>query len=195
LGYSTTYKEWLKGVDTPDDLTAVLNLNKANPRFFEENLARGWENHQVMMPEHIWKGQDPKTFTNFDLAKGWPVGTGAYKLVSSSPQQMVYDRRDDWWGAKTGFKPLPAPERIILIPASSDEATAQLYIGNKADSGNPLQPATFEAGWSGLPLSALLPIYSWAVASSLDAGIRMIRSGAGSGLKPVLAPHQSSRRS
>jgi peptide/nickel transport system substrate-binding protein len=145
LQYSTVYKEWLKGVDTPDDLTAVLNLNKANPRFFEENLARGWENHQVMMPEHIWKGQDPKTFTNFDLAKGWPVGTGAYKLVASSPQQMVYDRRDDWWAAQSGFKPLPAPERIILIPAASDEATAQLYIGNKADSGNPLQPATFEA--------------------------------------------------
>ena len=145
LTYSTVYKEWLKGVDTPDELTAVLNLTKPNPRFFEENLARGWENHQVVMPEHIWRGQDPKTFTNFDLAKGWPVGTGAYKLVSSSPQQMVYDRRDDWWGAKTGFKPLPGPERIILIPAASDEATAQLYIGNKADSGNPLQPATFEA--------------------------------------------------
>jgi peptide/nickel transport system substrate-binding protein len=145
LLYSTVYKEWLKGVDTPDELTAVLNLNKPNPRFFEENLARGWENHQVMMPQHIWKGQDPKTFTNFDLSKGWPVGTGAYKLVASSAQQMVYDRRDDWWGAKTGFRPLPAPERIILVPASSDEATAQLYIGNKADSGNPLQPATFEA--------------------------------------------------
>jgi peptide/nickel transport system substrate-binding protein len=145
LMYSTVYKEWLKNVDTPDDLTAVLNLNKPNPRFFEENLARGWENHQVIMPMHIWQGQDPKTFTNFDLAKGWPIGTGAYKLVASSAQQMVYDRRDDWWGAATGFKPLPQPQRIILIPAASDEATAQLYIGNSADSGNPLQPATFEA--------------------------------------------------
>jgi peptide/nickel transport system substrate-binding protein len=145
LLYSTIYKEYLKNVDTPDDLTAVLNLNKTNPRFFQENLALGHENHQVMLPEHIWKNQDPKTFTNFDLAKGWPVGTGAYKLVASSAQQMVFDRRDDWWGSKTGFKPQPAPERVILIPAASDEATAQLYIGNKADSGNPLQPATFEA--------------------------------------------------
>jgi peptide/nickel transport system substrate-binding protein len=145
LQYSTIYKEYLKNVDTPDELTAVLNLNKPNPRFFQENLALGHENHQVILPEHIWKNQDPKTFTNFDLAKGWPVGTGAYKLVATSAQQMVFDRRDDWWAAKTGFKPLPAPERVILIPAASDEATAQLYIGNKADSGNPLQPATFEA--------------------------------------------------
>ncbi|MGI9146579.1 MAG: ABC transporter substrate-binding protein [Chloroflexota bacterium] len=145
LMYATIYKEYLKNVETPDDLTAVLNLNKPNPRFFQENLALGHENHQVILPEHIWKTQDPKTFTNFDLAKGWPIGTGAYKLVATSAQQMVFDRRDDWWAVKTGFKPAPAPERIILIPAASDEATAQLYIGNKADSGNPLQPATFEA--------------------------------------------------
>jgi peptide/nickel transport system substrate-binding protein len=145
LMYSTIYKEWLKSVDTPDDLTAVLNLNKPNPRFFQQNLALGHENHQVILPAHIWQGQDPKTFTNYDPAKGWPVGTGAYKLVATSAQQMVFDRRDDWWAAKTGFKQPPAPQRIILIPAASDEATAQLYIGNKADSGNPLQPATFEA--------------------------------------------------
>jgi len=145
LAYATIYKEYLKGVDTPDDLTAILNLTKPAPRFFQQNLALGHENHQVILPAHIWQGQDPKTFTNFDLAKGWPVGTGAYKLVASSAQQQVYDRRDDWWGAKTGFMPLPAPQRIVLVPGPDDQSTAQLYIGNKADSGNPLQPATFEA--------------------------------------------------
>lgn len=145
LLYSTIYKEWLKNVETPDDLTAVINLNKPGPRFFHENLALGHENHQVILPAHIWQGKDPKTFTNFDLEKGWPIGTGAYRLVSSSPQQMVFDRRDDWWGAKLGFQDLPAPERIILVPAPTDDSAAQLYIANKLDSGNPLQPATFRA--------------------------------------------------
>src|SRR6266496_6838645 len=51
------------------------------------------------------------------------------------------------------------------------------------------------AGCSGLPLSAWLPMYSCAVASSLAAGTRMMRSGAGNGLKPVLAAHQSALRS
>ena len=69
-----------------------------------------------IVPEHIFKGQDPQTFTNFDLAKGWPVVTGPYKLVYSDPQQKIWDRRDDWWGAKTGFHPLPAPERMIFLP-------------------------------------------------------------------------------
>ena len=133
----------IDSVSTPDSATAVFWFHQRTPQQFYDAT------YQLpIMPEHIWKGQDPKTFTNFDLAKGWPIGTGAYKLVASSPQQMVFDRRDDWWGVKSGFKPLPAPERIILIPAASDEATAQLYIGNKADSGNPLQPATFEAATS-----------------------------------------------
>jgi peptide/nickel transport system substrate-binding protein len=145
LAYSTIYKEWVKGVDTPDDLTAVINLTKPGPRWFHLNLALGHENHQVIMPEHIWKGQDPKTFTNFDLAKGWPIGTGAYKLVSSDAHQQIYDRRDDWWGAKVGFMPLPAPKRVVLIPGVSDEAMAQLYIANTIDSGNALQANTFVA--------------------------------------------------
>ncbi|HEY3080256.1 MAG TPA: ABC transporter substrate-binding protein [Chloroflexota bacterium] len=145
LTYSTIYKEWLKNVDTPDDKTAVINLNKPGPRWFQYNLALGHENHQVILPAHIWKDKDPKTFTNFDLEKKWPIGTGAYRLVASSAQQQVYDRRDDWWGAKTGFMPLPEPQRIILITAASDEVAGQMYIGNKLDSGLALQVGTFRA--------------------------------------------------
>jgi len=145
LRYSTIMKEWIKNVETPDDLTAIINLNKPGPRFFRDNLALGHENHIVMLPAHIWQDKDPKTFTFYDPAKGWPFGTGAYKLVSTSAQQQIFDRDDNWWGAKVGFQQLPAPERIILVPSPSDDSTAQFYIGNKIDSGNPLQPATFTA--------------------------------------------------
>jgi peptide/nickel transport system substrate-binding protein len=145
LLYSSIYKEWLKGVDTPDDLTAIINLNKPGPRFFQLYLALGHENHQVILPAHIWQDKDPKTFTNFDPAQNWPLGTGAYKIVSSNARQQVFDRDPNWWGTKTGFKPLPAPERIILVTATGDESAAQLYIGNQIDSGNPLQPGTYRA--------------------------------------------------
>jgi peptide/nickel transport system substrate-binding protein len=58
---------------------------------------------------------------------------------------MVFDRRDDWWGAKVGFEDLPAPERIILVPVGGDESMAQLLIANEVDSGHPLLPGTFAA--------------------------------------------------
>lgn len=145
LNYSFVYEEWLQDVECVDDLTAVINLNKPGPRWFRSNLALGHENHQVILPEHIWGDKDPKEFTNFDLEAGWPVGTGAYKLVSSGAQQMVFERRDDWWGAEIGFRELPAPERIILVPVGGDESMAQLLIADDVDSGHPLQPGTFTA--------------------------------------------------
>ena len=40
---------------------------------------------------------------------------------------------------------MPAPERIILIPAAADQAMGQLYISNQADAGNALQVNTFLA--------------------------------------------------
>ena len=143
LSYGPAYKEYLKEVTVTDPLNAVIVLNKPAPRFFRDNLALGHENHQVIMPKHIWEGKDPKTFTNFDLAKGWPCGTGPYKIVSSTAQQQIADRVDNWWGVKANFKPLPVPERLILIPVASDEAMAQLHIAGSIDYGNPLQPGTF----------------------------------------------------
>ena len=80
----------------------MINLNKPNSRYMYP-LVIGWEYHFAVVPEHIWKGQDPKTFTNYDTGQGWPVFTGPYKLVSTSGTQVVLDRRDDWWAVKTGF--------------------------------------------------------------------------------------------
>lgn len=145
LNYSFIYAASLEGVECIDDLTAVINLTSPDPRFFRDNLALGHENHQVILPAHIWEGKDPKEFTNFDLAQGWPIGTGAYKLVSANAQQMVFDRRDDWWGAKTGFRELPEPERIILVSVGGDDAMGQYMIANDVDSGSPLLPGTFKA--------------------------------------------------
>ncbi|MEZ4864809.1 MAG: ABC transporter substrate-binding protein [Caldilineaceae bacterium] len=145
LTYAYIYEEWLKSVECVDDLTVFITLNKPGPRWFQSNLALGHENHQVILPEHIWADKDPQEFTNFDLAQGWPIGTGAYKLVSSNAQQMIFERRAEWWGEKVGFMDMPAPERIIVIGSNSDESMGQLYITNDLDSGQALQPGTFTA--------------------------------------------------
>ena len=145
ITYSSIYKEWLKEVEVVDPLTSIIKLTKPGPRWFKDNLALGHENHQVILPKHIWEGQDFKAFTFYDLEKGYPCGSGPYQIVSSSPQQMVADRRETWWGKETGFMEMPAPERLILIPVASDEAMSQLHIANQIDTGNPLQPGTFVA--------------------------------------------------
>ncbi len=154
LNGSAAYHEWIAKVDTPDPLTAVITFTKPAPRFIRDYLALGHENHYPILPQHIWQGKDLATFTNYDAAQGLPMGTGPYKLVSTSTNQQIFDRRDDWWGAKTGFQPAPAPKRIILTPVSSDEAMGQLHIANQVDGGRQLLIGTFEAAQTQNPALA-----------------------------------------
>ena len=139
------FLRWVEDVECIDDFTVRITLTGANPRFYQHIMV-GWEHHFVIVPEHIFADKDIATFTNLDLGKGWPMGTGPYKLILVSPQQVIYDRRDDWWGAKIGFKEMPIPERIIGTNAASDEAYAQLYMTNRLDFGGfALQIGSFEA--------------------------------------------------
>ena len=87
------------------------------------------------MPKHIWQGNDPATFGNFDLSAGWPVGTGPYVLVDASGQEQMFDRNDNWWAAKTGFQTLPKPLRVIFQPAGAADTAAARMINNEFDAG------------------------------------------------------------
>lgn len=147
ITYSTIYKEWLKEVEVVDPLTSIIKLTKPGPRWFRDNLALGHENHQVILPKHIWEGQDFKEFKFYDLAAGLPCGTGPYKIVKSDAQQMVADLRDEWWGVGKipGIDRMPNAKRLILIPVADDAAMSNLHITNQVDTGNPLQPGTFVA--------------------------------------------------
>ena len=142
--YKGYLDQWLESVECVDDFTALVSFKSSNPRFYQK-LIIGVPNHLPIVPAHIWEGQDAATFKNFDLAQGWPIGTGPYKIVLVTAQQVVYDRRDDWWGAKTGFMELPEPERIIATTASTDEAYAQMYMANRMDYGFAIQMGSFEA--------------------------------------------------
>ncbi len=127
-----------------DDLTLQIKLNAPNPRFVVNAFGvRIWGAVRIV-PKHIWEGQDPNTFSNFDLEKGWPVWTGPYRLVKATPTEFVFDRRDDWWGAETGFQALPAPERVIFVEAGPDERKAAALTANEVDGEPSLRIDTFQ---------------------------------------------------
>ncbi|MEM9436732.1 MAG: ABC transporter substrate-binding protein, partial [Pseudomonadota bacterium] len=52
---------------------------------------------------------------------------------------------DDWWGAKTGFMDLPAPERVIFLESGGEESRAQLIASNQLDAAQNVTIGTFEA--------------------------------------------------
>ncbi len=145
LVFAADIKEWVRDVTVTDPTHFRINLNKPNVRFFYFYFIENSEIHLPMLPRHVWQGQDPATFSNYDLAAGWPVGTGPYTLVDASAQAQLFDRNDNWWGAKVGFQQLPKPLRVIFTqPGAADTAAARM-INNDFDAGAVMQPGVFEA--------------------------------------------------
>jgi peptide/nickel transport system substrate-binding protein len=145
LVHSSAIKEWVASAEAVDPLTVRVRLNKPGPRWPQDFLATGQAGRFVVVPKHIWEGQDPKTFANFDLAKGWPVGTGPFKLVKSDANSLNYDRRESWWAVERGVaKAMPQVQRVIYVPAT-EQAIPQLFASGQVDMGRSIQPGTFAA--------------------------------------------------
>lgn len=143
---SSAIKEWVAKAEVVDPLTVRLTLNKPGPRFVMDFLVQGTSSRFMILPKHVWEGQDPKTFAFFDPARGLPLGTGPYKLVKSDSGSIIYDRRDSWWAVDKGLvKAMPAIERVVYKPATV-EALPQLFTNNEVDIGRSLQIGAFEAG-------------------------------------------------
>lgn len=134
LNFSSPLKKWVKGVEAVDDLTVIFTLNAPNPRFQLDYWSVKTYYSVYIVPAHIWKDKDPQTFRNYDPGKGWPVFTGPYTLNGFTATEFVYERNVDWWGAKTGWKPLPEPERLIWAWYGPEEtrvaAAAEGYLDN-----------------------------------------------------------------
>ena len=143
--FSSAIEEWVESATVVDPLTVLVKLKKPGPRWAADFLASGQANRLVIVPKHIWEGKDPKTFGNFDLPKGWPVGTGPFKLVRSDASALIYDRRDSWWAVDAGVaKAMPKVERVVYVPATQ-EAMPQLFATNQIDFGRSIQPGAYEA--------------------------------------------------
>jgi len=117
IGTSAVW-EYLSSVETPDAQTVVFNLDaaKSNPGIVEQYVDTVY-----ILPQHIWqavadKGQSEiLQFENFD-----PVGSGSYKVMSYSGEQIVLQRFDDYWGKDVYG--LPAPKYVVHPIFKSNDA-------------------------------------------------------------------------
>lgn len=140
-----TIQEWVKQVEKVDPLTVEFTLKKANPRFQLDYFSVKIHHSIVIVPEHIWNGQDPIKFKNYDPAKKWPVFTGPYRLTSASPTKFAYERRDDWWGVKAGFKPLPKPEKLEWVVNETEDIRVARAAEHQLDSVADLTAGAFDS--------------------------------------------------
>ena len=145
LGEAANMQQWVTSVEKKDNLTVQFNLKQPNPRFQLDYFSVRIWGGIVVLPKHVWEGQDPFTFTFYDQAKGWPIGTGPYKLTSAEPTRFVWDVDSNWWGAAAGFHALPEPKRLIWQITGSEENKAQLMSNHELDSVMNITLGAFEA--------------------------------------------------
>ena len=133
IQYAGEIIDTVKNAEVVDDLNVKITLTGVNPRFIFDKLTFHADLGVPLVPEHVWKDQDPATFSNYDMAKGWPLCTGAWKLVYTDVQRKIWDLRPDWWGAKTGFHALPKVERMVFLPGMDENTMVQLISSNEID--------------------------------------------------------------
>jgi peptide/nickel transport system substrate-binding protein len=125
-----------------DANTVVVEFAIPSPRFFFL-MTYKYDIGVYIVPKHIFEGQDWPSFRHFDLAKGWPISTGPWRVTSASSEQKVFDRRPNWWAADAGLAPLPQILRTIWLPNVAEQQSAQALITNQVDCGNSMQSTIF----------------------------------------------------
>ena len=134
LGGSSTFKEWISKIEKVDDQTVEFTLNKPNPRFQLDYFSvKIWGGRQHRPQAHLGRTRTRSPSRTMIRPRVGPLFTGPYKLNSFSRRPSSTTIRDDnWWGAKTGFKPLPAPKKLIWTWAGPEETRAALMADEQA---------------------------------------------------------------
>ncbi len=142
---SSPIREWVESATVVDPRTVRVRLTKPGPRWAQDTLATGQTTRFIVLPKHVWEGQDARTFGFYDPARGWPLGTGPYRVVRSDSNAIIFDRMDRWWALDAGLvRQMPAPERIVYRPATV-EALARHLAANEIDMGRALAVGQLEA--------------------------------------------------
>ena len=141
LMHSTDMDAWVEEAVALDSLTAKITLKTPNPRFLFSYFVHSGDQGVPIVPKHIWEGQNPMEFSNYDLQKGWPVLTGPYEIAASEPAQRIWDLRPNWWAKKLGFQELPNVERLIYLTYMEENKRVQNLIANNIDTCLELRPA------------------------------------------------------
>ncbi|MFK7855235.1 MAG: ABC transporter substrate-binding protein [Granulosicoccus sp.] len=104
----------VSSIDTPDELTAVFNLDRPAPYMMRAFSAY----ESPIVPKHLLEGEDIR---GSDLVNN-PVGTGPFKFVEWKKGQYIrLDKNPDYW--REGY---PLLDRIVarIIPDASTRTAA-----------------------------------------------------------------------
>ncbi len=142
--WGTDVQRFVTQAEATDERTVVIDFEVPAPRFMFF-MTYKYDIGLYIVPRHIYEGEDWSTFTAFDLDNDIPVTTGPWRVVFSSPEQKIIDRRDSWWAVDQGLvDELPRVERVVYLPFGDETGVAQQLITDQIDCSLDLRPLTIE---------------------------------------------------
>ncbi|WP_169306305.1 ABC transporter substrate-binding protein [Paracoccus hibiscisoli] len=132
-------------VSVQDERTFTVTLRKPNMRFPHDLLAARREGTFLILPRHVWEG-NISTFAATPLGSGFLkplLGSGPYVADSITATEVVLVRNQDWWGAKTGFRDVPEPERVVIRYIETDQEAIDALKADELDFGPEVDFETF----------------------------------------------------
>jgi peptide/nickel transport system substrate-binding protein len=111
---NATWTPQVVSVDTPDAQTAVFNLSARNTRFHYNFICQIISAQLLVLPEHIWSGQDITTFKNDP-----PIFTGPYTLQKTIADLglFIWEKAPNYWAKATMD---PAAPYVVFRNAPTD---------------------------------------------------------------------------
>ncbi|GGL82761.1 peptide ABC transporter substrate-binding protein [Deinococcus aerolatus] len=108
--------EDISSIETPNDLTVIVNYKRVAPDFKSTLFTFG------ILPKHALEGKD----LNTDKYNQMPLGTGPFKVTQYVKGQfVVLDRNPNYWGKDKAGVQLPYLDKMIfkIIPDSNTLVT------------------------------------------------------------------------
>lgn len=133
--------EWVETVEAVDDHTVRVTFS--DPRRGEWD---NWAYDRVIVPEHLWGSKAEAGAAVMDeTGEDVLVGTGAYRYHSHTPERIVWERNDDWWGtAALGLE--MKPRFIVDGQNASNEVVIPRLQQGELDISNNFLPAEVISG-------------------------------------------------
>ena len=137
LKFSSAIDSAVEKVEAVDDLTVHITFKEPRPRFMLLPPDVQVRHRYLVCAGAYLQGCRgcSRRLASTILKRAGQWRPGPTRSSSGRPQQKFLDRRDDWWGVKAGFMDkLPAPERLLFIPRSTDDtALIQRVVNNEVD--------------------------------------------------------------
>jgi peptide/nickel transport system substrate-binding protein len=118
--YGSGTAQTATSVTAPDPQTVVFTFAEPQPRYHNNFHTGNYSQWIRIVPQHIWEGQDPNTFT-FNP----PVYTGPYKLSEANAQLLMYiwQKNETYWNTQLQF----APQYVIWAQDLPVDAAVQEF--------------------------------------------------------------------